>query len=298
MGDQSKLEKLEEKIKLLEVEEKNLKNKTFYFTILVSLLVPIVSILGSYFATTQTLKNNLRISQETIRKDFELTNLRFSQTSIQKILEEDNIIDARKKIQFYMTSGMIDPNNDSLINAIGLLIEESKSLTHFAMGYDLNDQAYKIKSEKERKATYWKAIAEFSQAMEYDPTNPYVFQSRGLAYKNLGDFYGKYFYQKAYDDYTIAISLDSLNEYNYYLRGTVSNYLGKYKSTVKDLKRVQSKKGDWIFQYNFAEALLVTNEKSAACNHFSRFRQLKPGYSFTDSEQEKFAECLEKNQDN
>ena len=75
----------------------------------------------------------------------------------------------------------------------------------------------------------FKAIDDYTRAIELDPKDTKAYYNRGLAYSNLRQ------YQKAIDDYTRTIELDpKFATIAYYNRGTVYDELRQYQKAIDD----------------------------------------------------------------
>jgi len=77
----------------------------------------------------------------------------------------------------------------------------------------------------------FKAIDDYTRAIELDPKDTKAYYNRGLAYSNLRQ------YQKAIDDYTRTIELDPKLAIAYYNRGTVYDELRQYQKAIDDYTR-------------------------------------------------------------
>ncbi len=77
---------------------------------------------------------------------------------------------------------------------------------------------------------YEEAIAEFTKAIELDPSYARAYSSRGGAYFSKGE------YDKAIADYTKAIELDPklAVAYYFYFRGLAYYYKGEYDKAIAD----------------------------------------------------------------
>ena len=78
------------------------------------------------------------------------------------------------------------------------------------------------------KGDYDKAIADYNEALRLDPKYAYAYNSRGNAWKAKGD------YDKAIADYNEALRLDPKYAYAYNNRGTVWKAKGDYDKEIAD----------------------------------------------------------------
>ena len=91
---------------------------------------------------------------------------------------------------------------------------------------------------------YYGAIAEYTKAIQLDPTDALAFCSRGVAYYRLSDGH------KALTDYNRAIELDPQLSIAYYRRGFL-HYLAKdYSSAIVDYNRAIDLKPDFALAYS------------------------------------------------
>ena len=85
--------------------------------------------------------------------------------------------------------------------------------------------------EQARKKKWKEAIADFDEAIRFDPTNAGYFDKRGSMHFNLGEF------EEARKDFTEAIRLDP-NQPAYFLhRGFAHEALGKKDEAAEDYKK-------------------------------------------------------------
>ncbi len=78
------------------------------------------------------------------------------------------------------------------------------------------------------KGDFDKAIAEYSEALRYNPKSASVYYSRGLAWNNKGD------YDKSLVDYTQALTLEPKNANAYNGRGLTYYRKGDYDKAIAD----------------------------------------------------------------
>jgi len=88
-----------------------------------------------------------------------------------------------------------------------------------------------------------KAIEYLNNAIKLKPDYVEAYNSRGLAYFNLGQ------YQRATKDYNNALRLKPDNAYAYYNRGTAYRYLGKHQRAIDDYNEALRLKPDYAQAY-------------------------------------------------
>ena len=83
------------------------------------------------------------------------------------------------------------------------------------------------------KAHYYKAISEFTKAIQINPNHVMAYYSRGNVYTNLGR------YDKAISDFTNVIQLDPNHAMAYYNRGITYFLKKEYDNSWNDINKVK-----------------------------------------------------------
>lgn len=118
---------------------------------------------------------------------------------------------------------------------------------------------------------YPHAIADYTEAIRFDPTNPFSFSSRGNAYLKGFD------YDNAIADYTDAIRLDPKDPLNYSARGRVYILKQDNDSALADFTeaiRLDPKNADWHYWRGFA--YMVKGDNDLAIADYNEAIFLKP----------------------
>lgn len=77
------------------------------------------------------------------------------------------------------------------------------------------------------KKEYDMAIADYNQALKFDPTNAILYMNRGTAYARIGAT------EKALNDFTKAMELDPNDNTSYFSIAMVYEQLGNYNDAIK-----------------------------------------------------------------
>lgn len=85
----------------------------------------------------------------------------------------------------------------------------------------------------EELKNYNQAISNYTQAMKFDPKDPYSYLNRGHCYEELKN------YEQAISDYTQAIKLDPKDPDAYYYRGDCYEKLGQYEKAGQDFAKAK-----------------------------------------------------------
>ncbi|MBW1298592.1 tetratricopeptide repeat protein [Aquimarina litoralis] len=193
---------LEEIIKKLEIKEKQIKNRTIWWTVLIPLISVLVTIPVTIYTTGMTVK-----------KEFELDKMNFVQEQINQILKEDDLVKSRKKLQFLLDSELFGKefNDSKLVESLEKnFINESDGTKSFMEGILIFNDALNAEDDITKADKYNTAINYFNESLEYNPNMHEARVHMGYCFYNLGYIFEKYtFYEKALKQLTIALKKDT-----------------------------------------------------------------------------------------
>jgi tetratricopeptide (TPR) repeat protein len=119
------------------------------------------------------------------------------------------------------------------------------------------------------------AIRHFTQAIKIDPNNAIVYNSRGKAYKNLGDT------SKAIADYAQAIKIDPNYANAYNNRGNVYANLGDISRAIADHNQAIKINPDYaLAYYNRGLAYYNLGDYNKAIVDYAQAIKINPDYAF------------------
>ena len=122
-----------------------------------------------------------------------------------------------------------------------------------------------------RQGDFAKAIAEYSKAIELDPTHFKAFFNRGFAYDKLNRF------DQAVADYTKSIQLEPRNPFCYYNRGISYDRMGALDKAFADFSQAISLQSDNVdFYYNRGFCLRKMGNMNEAVRDYSTSLELVP----------------------
>ncbi|MDN5211905.1 hypothetical protein QQ020_07575 [Fulvivirgaceae bacterium BMA12] len=219
------MEELEIQIKKLEIQEKKLRNRTNWLTVLLPFLTIAVSIVTTFW---------------TVQSQLDVKKLTYTQEQITSLINKPDIIDTRKKLAFLLEGDLIgDKNNrDKLLKVLEKnLIDENQSTKHFITGVLNSDIAGKSQNADSITFYYSKAIDEFLQALELNPSNYEAQAFLGHAYYNIGSKLSLItLVERSLIEYNKALKLDSTVGYIHVDKALAFEYLGKYKELCEEIR--------------------------------------------------------------
>ena len=139
---------------------------------------------------------------------------------------------------------------------------------------DWFDKANALWDEQGRKFADPKKATEYlNNAVKLKPDYVEAYNSRGLAYFNLGK------YQLATEDYNKALRLKPDNAYAYYNRGSAYRHLGKHQLAIEDYNEALRLKPDYAHAYyNRGAAYDDLGKYLRAIEDYNEAIRLKPDY--------------------
>src|SRR6185503_8670335 len=132
---------------------------------------------------------------------------------------------------------------DATIAACTSVISSGKESASLAIAHFNRANAYDGKGDTDR------AIADYSKAIDLNPTEPDYYNNRGVAHRAKGDL------DRAIGDYGKAIELNSKHAQAYHNRGNAYRFRGAYDLAVNDYARaieINPKVADFYFNRGLA----------------------------------------------
>jgi len=146
-------------------------------------------------------------------------------------------------------------------------------IAHYNRGnynQELGDKAV-AENSKQSQEYYKTAIADYTNAINYDLKNVGAYSNRGITSAKLGDA------QSALTDFNKVIQLDSNYANVYSNRGNSKVMLGDMKGAISDYNRAIAQKPDYLDAYvNRANARINIGDNAGASTDFSKVLELQP----------------------
>lgn len=212
---------LEEKSKQLEIREKKLRNKT----ILLTALVPVLTIIISFGTSWLTIRNELDINK-----------ISYTQQQISNIVGEKDVVEARRLVSFLIDADLIGNQNNqrNILNSLHKnFINEFESMDHYINGVRFFGFAFENGEAKSVEidsvlADYKRAAREFLWSIEYNPMNYEAQHFLGSTYNNIANLLTiPSYYYKAIKHYDMALEIDSTLTYVYVDKAGTLSLMGK-----------------------------------------------------------------------
>ncbi len=218
---------LEDQEKRLLLQEKKLRNRTIVLTA----LIPLITVLVSVFTT-----------QLTIQSKVDIDKLNFTQEKISELIKGKDLVESRKTLKFLLESDLIgdSKSKDKLLHSLEEnLIDESSSTQNFLLGVMNFDSAYNSTNKHEIQSSYTKAINYFLKSLELNPRNYEARAYLGFSYFNLGNEWNLHsFYERSIQEYLKALEIDSTISYVYVDLADAYFNLGQTEKAIKYIKAV------------------------------------------------------------
>lgn len=221
---------LEQRIKLLEIEEKKLKNKTFWWVIITPILTIVVTLITTLL---------------TINTEFSIDKQNYTQDQISTLLQSSDIIQARKKIQFLLEAELVgdDLSRKKILQALNNnLIDPNLGTSYFISGMANLSIAKGITEDDSSAKYYLRAINDFIKDLEFEPNNYDARINLGLCYANIGAKYDlDYYFERAIVEYDKV--LVKLPNYDYLMARKIYTLekLNRKKEICELLKKIDTK---------------------------------------------------------
>lgn len=149
-----------------------------------------------------------------------------------------------------------------------------KAMNALVARYSDYARAYEVRGlVLAQQQEYAQAIADFDQAIELDPANVFIYNSRGNSHKILGD------YERAITDYDRAIALDPQYALAYNNRGNAYDDLADYQRAIADFDQAIALDPEYVEAYN-NRGLAYANSKDyeRAITDYTQAIALDPQY--------------------
>lgn len=205
-----------------------------------NIVIPaLISIVVAVITTKMTNDGQLEVVKKEIKKDLDIANLTFAQETVSKLIDkEENISELRKKLIFYLESGIIQDTSQKIKKASEVLIDETVALGKFMDGYDLIEKTEGMRSKNCSldliNDQYKNALKLLTESIELNPFNGQAYISRNICYRQLGLQYSSepFFYLRALDDSRKALKYYGKPSFPLYYIGRNHRSLGQSDSCL------------------------------------------------------------------
>ncbi len=150
----------------------------------------------------------------------------------------------------------------------------SSAQIEFRRGKILMKEAEHQVNTEIKKGKYKEAIKVFDKAINLDPNNANIYNSRGIAKSSLGQ------HADAIDDCNKAVGLRSNYAMAYHSRGVAKSHLGQHADAIDDYDNaIELKPNEALFYNNRGITKSHLGQHADAINDCSKAIELKPDYA-------------------
>lgn len=221
------MEDLEQRIKQLEIDEKKLKNKSFWFTIFTPILTIVISLITTLI---------------TINSDFRIDKQNYTQEQINNILEDTDLIKSREKLQFLLEANLVGDSDskEKIMQALNHYVtNDNIGSSYFLSGVTNFYRAYDFKNKDSVRVYYLKSISDLTKSLEFEPENYEARIKLGLCYNNISaEFSIDRYYEKAIIEYDIVLEENPNNNYVIMRKLNSLNKLNRKEKICELIKKV------------------------------------------------------------